>query len=112
MERPERLCLCFERLNAAPAAANYPENRELLTAIWNRVEDEHSGVPYNPDNWSSDGRMYPPSEDQRQPMIEEHKVVFHSRGHRITFFHNGRIIIEVRRGSDRGKTVLDKPGKG
>ena len=111
MDRAERLKLFIDRLKAAPAAASYKEARALLTATMNGVEDEHSGVPYDPVNWAIDGRLYPPHDDHMKTSEIADVVVFHSRGHQITFGQNGSITILGRRGAMRGKVVLDKKGK-
>ena len=60
MDRYARLQLFYERLQAAAAASTRDESYALLCVTLNAVEDEHSGVPNNPDNWQTDGRLYPP----------------------------------------------------
>jgi hypothetical protein len=57
-----RLEFAFDRLTAAASATDHDEALRLIAAILNAVEDEFSGVPYNPDEPGSDGRMYPPEE--------------------------------------------------
>lgn len=58
--RAERQKEFFKRLGLARAAASLGESRELIDRTLNDVEDEFSGVPFNPDSFLSDGRMYPP----------------------------------------------------
>ena len=65
----------------------------LITATLNDVENEFSGVPYDPTNWASDGRLYPPQEDQRtnDPIVGVR--AYRSRGHRTYISEDGAIRI-------------------
>ncbi len=63
MDKRARLSLFYERLSAAPAASTHDEALKLLCDTLNGVEDEHSNSVFNPDNWETDGRMYPPEVD-------------------------------------------------
>lgn len=76
----------------------------------NGVEDAHSGVPNDPDNWMINDRMYPPQDDQEQVSTVKGATLFHARRHSIWIGDNGSIRIEVRLGPDRGLILLDKPG--
>jgi hypothetical protein len=62
MDKKARLKLFHERLAAAPTARTHDEAYDLLCTILDAVEDEHSGLPNNP-QWETDGRMYPPQID-------------------------------------------------
>jgi predicted oxidoreductase len=108
MERSYRLSLIFEKLNEAHLPTNFDEAWTLLHATMNSVEDALSGVPYNPDNWRVDGRLYPPALDREQECELESVRKFHSRGHEILIARNGAIKIVSRRNPD--DTPLDKPG--
>ena len=85
--------------------------RQALGLPWfalNKVEDDHSGVPFDPTSWQSDGRMYPPQSDMARAS-EEHAglIVYRSRGHRTFIAANGAIkIAEV----VSKKTVFQKTG--
>jgi hypothetical protein len=64
MDKYARLALFYERLQSAPAASTHDEAYALLCTTLNGVENEHSGVPYDPANWRTDGRLYPPQTDR------------------------------------------------
>ena len=110
MNRSQRFALFLAALEEAPAAHNRASARLLLADTLNRIEEAHSGVPYDPEEWMSDGRMYPPHDDFEQPCPLAGAVLFHSLGHAIWFAANGAIRIEVRRRLNRGRVELDKPG--
>ena len=63
LSKDARLRLFFDGLRSAIPAANHDEAFALIATTLNAVEGEHSGVPANPSNWQSDGRMYPPQAD-------------------------------------------------
>jgi hypothetical protein len=50
-------------MQAAPAAASADEAMTLLSNTLNEVEDELTDIPFDPDRWMNDGRMYPPQAD-------------------------------------------------
>ena len=64
MDKDARLAIFFQRLSDAPAVGTHDEAYVLLCEILNAVEDEFSGVPYNPSNWLTDNRLYPPQSDR------------------------------------------------
>lgn len=110
MDRKQRFALFLAALEQAPSASDRASARELLTTILNAIEDAHSGAPYDPANWMTDGRLYPPQDDFEQASSRLDAQLFYSKGHSIWFAANGAIRIEVRGGPDRGRVVLDKPG--
>lgn len=110
MDQKHRLALFLAELEQAPAAHDVASARALLEDIMNRIEEAHSGVPYDPEKWMTDDRMYPPHDDFEQPCPLAGAVLFHSLGHAIWFAANGAIRIEGRRRSNRGRVDLDKPG--
>lgn len=111
MERVERIALFIAALEEAQPEANWTSARELLDVTLRQIEDAHSGAPFDPDKWTSDGRMYPPQDDLERPSDILGARLFYSRGHRLYFGENGAIRIENRTGPDRGKIVLNKPGR-
>lgn len=107
MDRSTRFALFVHEMREAASVATIEEARLLLETILNGVEDRHSGVPYVPENWQADGRMYPPHEDFEKRCDLPGVRMFRTRGHRVFFAANGAIRIA---GLD-GKIALDKAGK-
>lgn len=109
MDRSERLQVFFRRLTNAKAANTADEARSLLDAVLKGVEDEHSGIPYNPlsaDIMSmADGRMYPPRDDSERGSTGRFRR-FRTKGNIVYFGMNGSIRIE----SLHGTVFVDKPG--
>jgi hypothetical protein len=70
---------------------------ELLCSTLNSVEDELSGVEYNPENWMTDGRLYPPQQDSFRRDCDGYAEVvrMRTRGHNVFIGPNGAIEIEV-----------------
>jgi hypothetical protein len=95
MTKAERLALFYERLLAAPAVGSHDEAYALLCYTLNAVEDEHSGVPHNPDSWQTDGRMYPPQPD-RASKVDGFPGVIRYGSFRHNTFIAGNGAIEVR----------------
>lgn len=110
MDRKQRFALFLAALEQAPSASDRASARVQLAIILNEVEDAHSGAPYDPPNWMTDGRMYPPEDDFEQPSPIAGAALFHSLRHGIWIADNGAIRIEVRRGQDKGRIELDKAG--
>jgi hypothetical protein len=86
----------FDRLAKAASAASHDEARALVDGTLNAVEDEYSGVPFNPANWKVDGRMYPPQDD-RASDVEGHPgvIVYGSKRHNTFIAQNGAIEIQT-----------------
>ncbi len=90
MTKRERFQLFIERLKSAPAADSAKAALALINTTLNDVENELSGVPFAPEKWQDDGRLYPPQADHAGPEIggvTEYRSVAHStfiggeRGH-------------------------------
>jgi hypothetical protein len=105
----ERITEFLSRLSAAPSAASFAGARRLIDDTMNTVEDELSGVPFNPPTWMTDGRMYPVQDDRVYTVPGRADVKeLQSFAHHSTFIRdNGAIRIQVRKS---GFVMLDKPG--
>jgi hypothetical protein len=107
MERPkeERLAELYRRLGSAPAAASLNEARDLIARTLADVEDEMTEIPNCPENWESDGRMYPIQDDNWRK--EENGVLRgRSRAHHTFVGPNGAVRITTL----DGDTQFEKPG--
>jgi hypothetical protein len=111
MAKLQRLTIFFERLRAAHPAVNHDEAMALLSATLNSVEDEFSGVPYNPAEPGTDGRMYPPAEQFRYLKWERPGVRCYRQTAHATFVaDNGAIEIRLRQGAELGEIRFEKEG--
>jgi hypothetical protein len=108
MDRPLRFELFLQRLKQQAAVTSADAARDLMESCLNQVEDEHSGVPFAPQNWQTDGRMYPPQDDRERASGKPAIRRFQTRGHWIEFGDNGAIRISAALPSRA--VVLDKPG--
>lgn len=109
MEVPkrERLEEFFRRLCAAPSAGTFDEALAQLINILDRVEDELTSIPNDPDSWQSDQRIYPPQRDAVRDVPGHSRVKrFRSRRHNTYIGDNGSV--EIVRLS--GSMEVQKPG--
>ncbi len=106
--KAERIAEFFRRLADLPPQTNQLSARQALEGTLNAVEDDLSGVPFNPDGWRTDGRMYPVQDDNAAD-VEGHPGVqaLRSRGHETFVATNGAIEI---RESTTDKVVFTKAG--
>jgi hypothetical protein len=95
LSKQERLKVFFKRLASAAAAETADDALALLTGILNCVEDEFSGVPFKPEPWSDDGRMYAPTgKNERSSVDRPWLRRFRSAKHITLIGMNGAIRIE------------------
>lgn len=107
ISRKERLAEFFRRMMLAEPQDEFETAYRLLCDTLTEVEEEHSGVPNHPEDWRTDGRMYPPQEDSFQDVEHFPDVVgMGTRGHTVYIGPNGSIEIRVR----GAEVVLEKPG--
>jgi hypothetical protein len=112
--KEERFAEFLRRLALLPRARNISEAREQLERTLNQVEDEMTGIAYDPTQWQSDGRMYPPQDDSLRLTRNPAVLCFRSKGHRTYIAQGGAIeihevfgkVVFSKSGSD-GKTIAD-----
>ena len=97
MERLEEFC---QRLLGAPAAGTADEAFELIATTLAEVEDEMTDIPNNPNQWQTDGRMYPPQADSaREVPGQPGTTRYRNRAHNTFISTNGAIEIQDRDGN-------------
>lgn len=107
LTKQERFEKFLERLSAPPPARSAEEALELVSTTLNAVEDEFTEIPYQPDLWLTDGRMYPPRDDSVFTVTGRADLSrYRSRGHNTYVRDNG--AIEIRDIS--GRVLFEKPG--
>lgn len=105
----ERLAIVYQRLDALPPASGPEEAYRNLADTMNVVEDEHSGVPFDPNaGLAYDGRMYPPRADYISREADGTLVAL-TKGHRIVAAPDGTLTIANRRD---GREVYKRQGAG
>ncbi len=105
--RRERLTEIYRRLAVAAPAASGTDALDLIGRTMNQVEDELSGVPFNPENWRNDGRLYPPQPDSFRMVAGRPEITrFRSRGHNTFIRSNGAFEIRTL----EGRVEFTKPG--
>ncbi|WP_421381054.1 hypothetical protein ACOCG7_34135 (plasmid) [Paraburkholderia sp. DD10] len=106
--RAERMRLFCELLETLPAAADEAEAYSCLAMALKRIEDEHTNIPYNPSNWSWDGRMYPPAPDHRHTTSDPDLFRYRSRKHNTFIRSNGALkIVDIK----TSEVLIDKAGQ-
>jgi hypothetical protein len=97
MEVPKqhRLQEVYRRLAGAPEARTFAEMRRQLDDVLNEVEDQLSGVPYEPRRWATDGRLYPVQDDNVYD-VEGHPRVTLLRARRSEVYIGDNGAIEIR----------------
>jgi hypothetical protein len=110
--RLERLTEIFRRLALAAPAASGTDALDLIALTMNQVEDQLSGMPFDPENWQNDGRLYPPQPDSARMIVDRPDLTrFRSRGHNTFIRSNGAIEIRTLAGQVEF-TKLGADGKG
>jgi hypothetical protein len=90
----ERLQLIQERLEKAPCASTHDEAFTMLANIVNEVENEHSGVPYDPTAWMADGRIYPPQLDSKRACQVQFACRYRTKGHHVFIGDHGAVVFQ------------------
>jgi hypothetical protein len=102
----------LRRLGAAPGAASFEAAYAELCRLLNAVEDELTTIPFAPERWQTDGRLYPPQPDSMRDMAGWPQVVrFRSRRHNTFIGANGSIEIRAASHDWRdGEVLFTRPG--
>jgi hypothetical protein len=109
VDKEQRLKEFVERLDRADRASSGEEAYELLVTTLNATEDALTGIPFDPDNWRNDGRMYPPQQDSAREVPGHPEITrYRSFKHNTWIRTNGAIRIEER---ESGSCLLNKPGR-
>lgn len=86
----------FRRLQRAAPFGSFDEAYQTLAALLNQVEDELSGAPNDPESWQTDGRMYPPQEDNWFGVAGFPGVIrMRTKAHNVFIARNGAIEIQA-----------------
>ena len=89
-----RLQEFLERLRSAPRCASGEAAKRLLDETLNRVEDEFTDIPFDPERWRTDGRMYPAQEDNAADVEGYPDVTsYRHRSHETLICANGAFEI-------------------
>lgn len=114
LPRWARLEVYYHRMRMAPAVRSHSEAMQLMADVLNGVEEEFSGVPYDPLEPGNDGRMYPPDPRFLARRASPSGVrVYRQRGHVTYVAENGAIETREVQSDAEGifeYTVLDKVG--
>lgn len=106
--KQERFEEFLARLEQASCPSSHDEAFTLLRDILNQTEDELSGIPYQPESWQTDGRLYPPEEDSARSVEGRWDLTrYRNKGHNTFIRENG--AIEIR--DLVGEVLFSKPGK-
>jgi hypothetical protein len=110
----ERVKLFTKELGGRPPAKSHDEAYKQLADSMNKVKDAESGMPFHPERWATDGRLYPPQEDRRLPIPDRPDIAgYRSLGHTTYIGDNGAIEIQtaVPKGQEgKGKVIFSKQG--
>jgi len=107
--REQRLDEFFRRLAQRLPVSSAEDALAVLVSTLNEVEDELSGIPYNPESWAMDGRLYPPLPDSRRPVPGRPDLArWRSKAHNTYIRDNGALAI-VR--APDGVIVFEAPGQ-
>ena len=94
LHKQERLQIFLNRLKKAKPAADHDSAFKLLGDTLNEIEDEHTEIPFNPENFITDGRMYPPQRDARRLVEGRTDLIrYRSKAHNTYISQNGAILI-------------------
>jgi hypothetical protein len=107
LSKSDRFEEFLRRMDQAPSASSHDEAFKLLNDTLNQVEDELTDIPFQPDMWQTDGRMYPPQEDNARAVEDRGDVIrYRHKAHNTFIRDNG--AIEIRDANE--KLLFEKAG--
>jgi hypothetical protein len=107
LSKSERFREFLNRLQKSTPANSHDEAFRLLSDTLNQVEDELTDIPFQPEQWQTDGRMYPPEEDNARELEGRSDVIrYRHKAHNTFIRDNG--AIEIRDVS--GELLFEKSG--
>lgn len=108
LTKSERLKEFIKRLKKSPLVSTAEKAFELVSNTLNKVEDEHTNIPYSPNDWMDDGRMYPPQKDSKRNTESPNVSRYRNRGHNTYIGNNGSFKIQETKGNK--SILIDKEG--
>ena len=108
MTKKQRLFIFFERLSQEKASQNHDDAFKLIESVLNKMEDELTNIPFNPQAWIYDGRIYPPQPDSEIVSSNPNVRRYRAKDHYIAIGNNGAIKII---GCKDKLSCLDKLGQ-
>lgn len=91
-----RLQEFFARLGRYRPFTSFEEAYERLVSTLEAVEDELTGIPNNPQNWKTDGRLYPPQRDNWFEVPGHSGITrMRTKAHNVFIASNGAIEIRM-----------------
>lgn len=107
VSKSDRFQEFLSRLESAPRVESCDEALALLRDTLKTVEDELTDIPFRPELWQTDGRMYPPEEDSARAVEGRSDLIrYRHRGHNTFIRGNGAIAIQ----DLMGVVLFEKPG--
>lgn len=105
--KEERFAEFLARLAVAAPARSAGEALRRLNEILNQVEDELSEISYAPQQWQTDGRLYPPRADAARDVPGRKDLVrYRSKAHHTYIRDNGAVEIH----DAEGAIIFSKAG--
>ena len=103
-----RLQELFVRLGSRPPFTSFAEAYETLVSTLEAGEDELTGIPNNPQNWKTDGRLYPPQRDDWFEVPGHSGITrMRTKAHNVFIASHGAIEIRTVK---TDQVVFSKPG--
>lgn len=107
LSKAERFQEFLDRLRKASPATSHDEAFKLLSGTLNQVENEFTNIPFQPEHWQTDGRMYLPDEDNAREVEARSDVVrYRHKAHNTFIRGNGAMEIQ----DIKGNVLFEKLG--